>query len=132
MKNFKNFILVTMFFVVASVFGQGVTTSSINGKVVDDKGEALPGATIQAVHTPTGTKYGNSTDFDGYFRISNMRVGGPYKITISFIGYKNYEASNVFLTLGQNKQLNVTLQESANQLEEVVISAVSAQALVAL
>lgn len=125
MRNFKNLLAVAIFLIAASAFGQGVTTSSLSGKVVDDKGEALPGATIVAVHTPTGTRYGNSTDFDGFYRLSNMRVGGPYKVTVSFIGYKNYEETNLFLTLGQNRQLNVTLQESSSQLEEIVVTAYS-------
>ena len=125
MKNFKNLLVVAIFFVAASVFAQGVTTSSISGKVVDKSGESLPQASVLAIHTPTGTKYGISTDFDGFYRISNMRVGGPYSITVSYVGFKSFEKSNIFLTLGQTQKINVVLQESASQLDEIVITAPS-------
>ncbi|MFT7428775.1 MAG: hypothetical protein ACI9IZ_001264, partial [Nonlabens sp.] len=65
-----------------------VTTSSINGRImetIDTAQEPLLGATIVALHGPTGTNYGTSTDIEGYYRISNMRVGGPYTITISYV-----------------------------------------------
>ena len=125
MKNFKNLLVVAIFFVAASVFAQGVTTSSISGKVVDKSGESLPQASVLAIHTPTGTKYGISTDFDGFYRISNMRVGGPYSIIVSYVGFKSFEKSNIFLTLGQTQKINVVLQESASQLDEIVITAPS-------
>ena len=123
MKKFKSLLTVAILFIGATVFGQGVTTSSMGGKIIDKKGEALIGATVIAVHTPTGTKYGTSSDTEGFFRISNMRVGGPYKITVTYIGYKKYEKNGINLTLGQRKKLNVTLEESANALEEIVITA---------
>ena len=121
MKNFKNLLLVALFFATATVLGQGVTTSSMSGKIIDEKSESLPGAAIVAIHTPTGTQYGTDTDFDGFFRISNMKVGGPYKVTISYLGYNNFVQTNVFLNLGQTKKFNVTLKENSNALEEVVI-----------
>lgn len=125
MKNLRILLLLAITLVSANVMAQGVTTSSMSGKIVDTKGEALPGAAIVAVHTPTGTTYGNDSDFDGFFRIANMRVGGPYKITVSYIGYKKYVQENIFLTLGQTKNLNVILEETANQLDEIVITSVS-------
>ncbi|WP_299833521.1 TonB-dependent receptor [uncultured Tenacibaculum sp.] len=123
MKNFKNLLLVSLLFVVTAVFGQGVTSSSASGKITDDAGEPLPGANVLLVHTPSGTKYGASTDFNGFFRISNMRTGGPYKLTVSFVGFQTIENSGIYLTLGQSKKLNLTLKEDSNQLEEVVINA---------
>lgn len=123
MKNFKNLLFIALFFITATVLGQGVTTSSISGRVVEKTGESLPQASVLVVHTPTGTKYGTTTDFDGFYRISNMRVGGPYTITISYVGYKNFEKKDVFLTLGQTQKLNATLQETASELDEIVITA---------
>lgn len=106
-----------------TAFGQGVTTSSIFGKVVDDSGEALIGATVLAVHEPSGTSYGSATNLEGFYRIPNMRVGGPYTITVSYTGFENLVQNNVSLSLGQAFRFNPTLQETAYTLEGVVVTA---------
>jgi len=105
------------------VFGQGSTTAAISGSVRDEAGEALPGATIQAVHTPTGSRYGNITNAEGLFTLRNLNVGGPYKITVSFVGYQNKELDNIFLSLGQTQRLNIVLSEAAQELEAIEITA---------
>ncbi len=125
MKNFKNWLVVLVLISSTVMFGQGVTTSAINGKIIDSNSEALPGANVVAVHDATGTIYGASTDFDGYFRIANMRSGGPYTITISYVGFKDHKVSNVFLQLGQKFAINHKMIESANALEEVVVRGTS-------
>ena len=105
------------------LMGQGVTTSSMNGKITDATGESLIGANVQAIHQPTGTFYGNSTDLEGLFRISNMRVGGPYTITISYTGYEDYVQDNVYIRLGKPSKIDVQLSEGAVSLDEVLVSA---------
>ncbi len=111
------------FFMLISLMGfsQGITSSGMSGRVSDDAGEPLPGANVVAVHTASGTKYGAVTDFDGYFRMSNMRTGGPYQLTISYIGFKDHEESNIILQLGDTKNFNIKLIESVNALEEIVL-----------
>jgi hypothetical protein len=109
----------------ASAFSQGVTTSAIGGKVTDNLGEPLPGASIVAVHTPSGTKYGAATDFDGFYRIAGMRTGGPYTITISYVGFNDDSNQGIFLDLGSTNTINSQMSESATALDEVVITAVS-------
>lgn len=119
-------ILLTMTLVLMAFAGavaQGVTTSSMNGKVTDQNGQPLPGATVIATHTPSGTQYGNATDAQGFFRIPNMRVGGPYKVTINFVGYSEYVREDIYLALGQTFNINISLKEEASQLEEVVVQA---------
>lgn len=111
------------FFMTAIAFSQGVTTSAIGGQVTDSAGEPLLGANIVAIHTPSGSKYGAITDFDGYYRIANMRVGGPYAITVSYIGFEDYSDANVVLQLGDSKRINVKLGEALNALDEVIVVA---------
>jgi hypothetical protein len=121
----KIYFAFVVLLLTASAFSQGVTTSAIGGKVTDDLGEPLPGASVVAIHTPSGTKYGAATDFDGFYRIRGMRTGGPYKVTISYIGFENFEDSNVFLQLGDVQRISTQLGEQANALDEVVIVAQS-------
>lgn len=123
MRKITQFLcVVAVMLFTASGFAQGVTTASIGGQVTDAQGEPLPGANIVALHTPSGTVYGAATDFDGFYRISNMRVGGPYKITISYVGYQDYVDQNLYLQLGDSKKINVQMSEDANVLDEVVLT----------
>ena len=112
-----------MLVTVNAAFGQGTTTSSINGRVTDTSGETLPGATVLAVHTPSGSRYGNITNSDGFYRIPNMRVGGPYTVTVTFIGYKEFKRENVYLTLGQAFKINAELTETSVSLDAVEVVA---------
>jgi hypothetical protein len=122
MKLVRNlFLSIAMVFVSFAAFGQGVTTAMLTGKVVDPDGKALPGATVIAVHTPSGSQYGTITDDNGNYRIPNMNVGGPYLITISFIGFENYTNNEVFLNLGQTLRLTTELSEQALDIAEVQI-----------
>lgn len=100
---------------------QGVTTASLTGVVVDDTGETLPGASVIAVHTPSGTSYGTSSRPDGSYRISNMRVGGPYTITFTYVGFRSYVVENVYLSLGETYNQRGTLSSESVELEELVI-----------
>ncbi|MFV8269210.1 TonB-dependent receptor [Flavobacterium sp. GT2N3] len=114
-------ILVVLMFANSEVYAQGNTTSSISGNVYDKDSQTLPGASILATHTPSGTRYTASTDGNGNFRISNMRVGGPYQILITFVGFKTFEGTDVYLQLGETKDFKVVLQEESNELQEVVV-----------
>jgi len=117
------FFALLMMLPLSSVFAQGSTTAALAGTVVDEKGQGLPGASVIAVHEPTGSRYGGSTRADGRYNIVNMRVGGPYKITISFVGYKNAVQSGIVLTLAQELRQNFKLEVNQSQLEEVKVVA---------
>jgi hypothetical protein len=114
------FIFLALF--SANVFAQ-VTTATIVGSVMDKKNEALVGATILVVHTPSGTRYVAVTNDEGRFAIPNMRVGGPYSITTTYVGYKADKADNLFLNLAQKLNLKTVLIEDSATLNEVVVSA---------
>ncbi len=113
-----------MLFTVVGLWANAqVTTSEINGKVVDEKGMALPFATVVAIHEPSGTQYVTTTDNAGNYRLTNLRVGGPYKLSISFVGYSTGVYTDINLNLGESYLQNVKLKESTTSLEEVVVSA---------
>ncbi|MXV53090.1 TonB-dependent receptor [Pedobacter sp. HMF7647] len=104
----------------AGLYAQ-VTTSQISGKVIDAKGEALPGVSVSVVNTSTGTKYGASTNADGRYTLTNINPGGPYTITVTYVGFTKQESNDVNLGLGSTT-LNFAMQQEATALKEVVVS----------
>lgn len=100
---------------------QGVTTGAISGLVLGADGTTLPGATILAVHEPSGTRYGTITLADGRFGILGMRVGGPYVVTVSYVGFETQQLADVYITLGGTSNMQFTLRDAAMILEGVEI-----------
>ena len=115
------FLAVLSFLFTLSVNAQ-MTTASMSGKVVFQD-EPVIGATILAVHEPSGTKYGTITNIDGRYSLEGMRTGGPYNVTISYVGYQTAIYRDITLKLGENYILDVTMQESSAALDEVVVVA---------
>ncbi|MBP7098438.1 MAG: TonB-dependent receptor [Prevotella sp.] len=120
MQKKLHFLLALMLLFTTSIMAQ-VTTSSINGKVVVGN-ENVIGATVTAVHVPSGTTYNAVTNVDGRYTIQGMRVGGPYKVTISYIGYKDDTRTNISLALGEPTVINANLKEDAKTLGEIVVT----------
>ncbi len=104
-----------------------VTTSSITGTVKSASGEALEGATITAVHEPTGTKYATVSQREGNFTIPNVRVGGPYIITAESVGYAQQTIQDVTLSLGDPFFVQFSLSTQASVLSEITITATGGQ-----
>ena len=102
---------------------QGVTTSALTGIVMSDKGEALPSANVVAVHQPSGTRYGATSRTNGQFNILNMKIGGPYTVTASILGYKRESQTNVYLSIGQDLRIDFRLTEEPIAGPEVVVTA---------
>ena len=123
MKNYITLLfLSTVSF--AGLWAQGSTSSSISGKVIDyDSKEGLIATAVVATHVPSGTLYGATTDDAGYFRIPGMRVGGPYTVEVTYVGYETYTKNDVYLNLGQNLKIDAVLATESIGLEEIVISA---------
>ena len=118
------FFLIAMMLMVSTAIMAQVTTSSMSGKVTvgDAAGEEVIGATVQAVHEPSGTRYTAVTNVDGRFSIQGMRTGGPYAVTVSYIGFQPKTLKGIQLQLGETYDLGVWLSEDANELNEVVIT----------
>jgi len=120
----KTRILQTFLFLLMAWVAQAqVTTSSMVGTITDEKGETLIGANVVATHTPSGTQYGTVTNESGQFTIPNMRVGGPYSISVTYVGYSDQNYENLFLKLGEVYRLNSVLKEAGLMIETVQITA---------
>ena len=121
LRTVKLLALVAMFFVALASSAQ-VTTSALSGVVTDENHEALIGATITALHTPSGTQYNAVTNMDGRYSIKGMRPGGPYTVTVSYIGYQTRRVEDVTLQLAETYDLNVDMSVNSNTLGEVVVT----------
>lgn len=100
-----------------------VTTSNIKGLILDEQGQPLFGANVVAIHTPTGTKYGAASNYEGRYNLLNLRVGGPYTVTISYIGFQDKVFSDIYLTLGKTQNIDHQMAPDSEQLEAVVLTA---------
>ena len=100
-----------------------VTTSSISGKITDNNKGTLPGATVVATHTPSGSQYYAVADANGNYRLLNIRPGGPYTIEYRMVGFQTVKQEGVVATLGETKILNVRMNEEAIGLGEVSVVA---------
>ena len=114
-------LLLALFILTVNAAMAQITTSGISGKITSD-GENVIGATVTATHQPSGTVYRAVTNIDGRYTIQGMRPGGPYKVDISYIGYKDKVIKNLNLSLGETENISCSLQEDAHQLQEVVVS----------
>lgn len=122
MHLMKRLCMITVFLgITGMLLGQGSTTSAMNGRILDEGGLPLPGATIVAVHVPSGTQYGVITNNGGFFTILGMRPGGPYSVDISFVGYEKATFGDISLALGESFVLNASLRESRVGVGEVVV-----------
>ena len=110
-----------MFVACFSTIQAQVTTSSITGTVRQSSGGVTEGATIRATHTPSGTSYSGTSNASGRFNLSNLRVGGPYTVEVSYVGQSPAQYNNIYLQLGQPYVLNAELIESSTEIEEVEI-----------
>jgi Carboxypeptidase regulatory-like domain len=123
-KKFTRIVsLLCALFLSMSLSAQ-VTTATLTGIVDDDKNETLIGAMVIATHEPSGSRYAALTREDGLFTIPNMRVGGPYSIKVTFVGYKDLEQKDIFLNLNQKTTLKLKMIPAASQLDAVTVTAV--------
>ena len=109
-KNKKLIIGIIAAFLPVFLYAQGVTSGSISGKVTSEKNEILIGAVVAAVHTPSGSKYITATQKDGSFNLQGVRIGGPYNIVITHIGYESDTIKNAQVVLGEDLFLQTILR----------------------
>ncbi|MFR9551690.1 MAG: TonB-dependent receptor [Rikenellaceae bacterium] len=120
----KTLLLIVAMMISVASFAQ-ITTSGLSGLITDQSGEPLIGATVIAVHTPSGSEYGAATNVDGRYTLQGMRSGGPYAITVSYIGYQTVEATGITLRLGESYTFSTELAEG-QLLDDVVVVSTAA------
>jgi outer membrane protein OmpA-like peptidoglycan-associated protein len=117
------FLLLAMLLTLTLGTMAQVTTSSMAGKVtLEGSNEEIIGATVVAVHEPSGTRYTAVTNMKGMFAIQGMRAGGPYNVTVSYIGHQTKTFRNITLQLAETYNLPVLLSENVNDIAEVVVT----------
>ncbi|HTE11287.1 MAG TPA: carboxypeptidase regulatory-like domain-containing protein [Chitinophagaceae bacterium] len=122
LKKISGFLTFLLALSISTTMQAQVTTSSINGTVTDTKGETLSGATVTAVHQPSGTKYATISKKGGVFNLPGLRSGGPYTVTINFVGYKPQVTENITLTLGDAYNINAEMSTTITDLAAVTIT----------
>ena len=122
------FFMLSLLLLSAATMMAQVTTSSMTGKVsLEGSSEPIIGASVQVTHEPSGTRYAAATNADGRFNIQGMRVGGPYTVTISYLGHQTKTFKNITLQLGEVYKLETSLSENTQLLGEVVVSATASK-----
>jgi hypothetical protein len=121
MKNASKSLMLTCLSLLVSViaFAQ-VTTSSMSGRVTDVVGPVV-GATVLAVHQPTGSQFYAVTDAKGYYRLNGITAGGPYTVTVACMGYADTVFKGINVALSDNLILDATLTEESLTLESAVV-----------
>jgi Carboxypeptidase regulatory-like domain len=114
-------LLICVFSLTQKTFSQE-TTSTLSGLVTDETGQIVSGASVTVQYEATGYHSTTQTNSKGLFVIPNLKPGGPYTITISFVGYANQKFENVNLALGNNPDLNVSLKAEQKSLQEVIVN----------
>ncbi|MFM7195977.1 MAG: carboxypeptidase regulatory-like domain-containing protein [Bacteroidota bacterium] len=115
-------ILLTMLGLALPGLAQ-VTTSTLAGVVKDAQGNPVPNANIQAIHMPSGTKYGTVSNPNGQYVLPAVRVGGPYQITASFVGFKTETVEVLEADLGSTSRADFSLKEESTTLGEITVTA---------
>ena len=112
---------------VATEASAQVTTGSVRGSVKDADGRPLEGVRLVAIHTPSGTQYIGVTRADGRFNIAGMRVGGPYSVAATMIGYARQSRDDITVSLGAAADLEFTMSAVATQLAAVTVTSEGGQ-----
>jgi hypothetical protein len=119
-------VMSSIFMAAVCMRGQSVTSSGLSGSVRAVDGGPLGGATIRALHEPTGTEYAATSDDSGRYRITGMQTGGPYVVEVVRTGFQSRRSTGIELALGQAITQNFVLSAADSDvfdLEAFVVSA---------
>ncbi len=122
-RSVRSLTCAVVFLVPSLVTAQGVTTSALTGIVTSADGRPVANASVTAIHLPSGTQYKATVTSSGRYNLPNLRVGGPYRITATSIGYEPRSEGDVTLALGQASRIDFRLSRAAVTLEGVTVTA---------
>ncbi|MCB1044123.1 MAG: TonB-dependent receptor [Acidobacteria bacterium] len=117
----RKMVCLSVFFSTLTVLGQGVTVGSLSGTITDASGGPLPGAVVTAELEASGTRYSAVSQDSGHFFMLNMRVGGPYTVTVTMPGFQTQKRSEITVRLGENLALDFEMSTEAIAEEMVVV-----------
>ncbi len=118
----KTCFFVVLLFACTTVINAQVTTATISGIVKSAKGEPVPSATVKIEYPDAGISQTLTTRADGRFTLTNLRVGGPYKITVDHVSYQQSVSDNLFLDLGLNNSVEFKLVEKTTELAGITVA----------
>ncbi|MBI2731736.1 MAG: TonB-dependent receptor, partial [Sphingobacteriales bacterium] len=130
MKSFIRISTILVFVLAAFSVKSQVTTGTITGLIKDSKGNELAGATIEAVHEPSGSTYRTISSKTGRFSLPGLRIGGPYKVTVTFVGFQKQEFSDLYVQLGEPTKIDVSMIDEGKSLQEVVVTGSTGKSLI--
>ncbi len=122
MRILKQISLFLVAVLTVSISMAQVTTGTITGTVKDAKNVPLTGASIEVLHEPSGSRYKSVSTNSGKYTVTGLRIGGPYKITISYVGLRTETVTEVTVQLGEPSVVDFNLQDNSTQLQEVTVS----------
>lgn len=128
MKNLalqKAVLVIAFLFAASAILNAQVTTATLSGFVADPKRSGISSATVTVEFPDAGIKHTLITRGDGRFTVPNLRVGGPYKVSVTHVNYKQETVDNIFLELGLNNTIEFTMQEKTTELGGVTVTAQS-------
>lgn len=99
------------------------TRGTLRGRITDTAGHVLEGMTVTALHIPTGTPYTTTTSRDGRYNLPGLLVGGPYRLSVTSVGFIPQQQDNLQVSLGEAQTLNFSLKTEALVLTDVTVRA---------
>lgn len=122
MRNFTAYLLTFLLIGVGIPNGYSqVTSSSMSGVVKAGNGESLVGATVVLRHEPTGSVFTTITRTGGIFDFNNLPPGGPYNVTITYVGYAAFKKSDINIPLGEKFDLQAEMSDK--EMTSVLVTA---------
>src|SRR3989454_926043 len=124
-RSSRAFVAVAVFSLASTgpLLAQGVTTSAVAGIATDSSGAPIEGARVVAVHIPSGTTYAAITRADGRFTMPGMRVGGPYRVSVAQVGFRQEIQNGINLSLGVTSDLRFVLGRVTVELAPITVTA---------